>query len=1233
MATVKWLGGDGNWIGDPQDWSTGAEPGADDSVIINFNYSVVTLLGDASAASLTINKSSVTFDLMGELNLGTTLALEAGTVRLGGEIAGGTIDAVGGDFVGFGGTLSALTFAGALDLTADNATITVADGTTFAVGATIDLTASRVGGAVLDVAGNATLDNATVTIGDDNGPATANAIFNLDAAGTGAVLTLGAHLTIDQTNVFARLASSDLAGDAIVNQGTIDAGFAGGQFAIDAAEFTNTGVIDVSGDDTLNIDSVDFTNLSAGVLTGGVYVVGAGSALEIADAAPIVTDDADITLSGAGSTLQTEASGSSVEESLDATLATIGAAGDLRVLGGRNFSVGTLADNGLLQLGGGTLMVNGSLSMASGGKLLGFGDVDSASVDNAGLIEASGGTLTLAGTPTGDGGLQVDASATLRFGLGGAYAGIIQLDGGALVGSSLTIGSGGELLGFGVVSATVLTNSGEVIAYKGTLTIVDAIKGAGDVVVTDDATLNLVADANYAGSIRLQTGTLDATSLTISSGGWLYGNGVVDVTTLTDSGDIEAIYGTLTVVNGIGGTGALTVEHYDSLDLVAGANFGGQIQLNDGILTGGALTIAKNGSLSGYGAVTSKSVADLGLIEASGGTLQLLTTVSGVGGLQVDQGAELSLDNDDSSIGFIHMGGGTLEGEGTLAVGGAFSGFGVIDAKSLSIDCDFVEASGGTLTCVSAISAVVRIDSGATFVETAETSQTTLYEFSGSDATLKIGWGGGTISGFALGDAIVFNAAANSATYDGSGILSLYNDGVFVSGQRLTGAYDDVYFLTKAVAGGTEVFALPTPATVADYLAETALYDQIVGGFEVSDSATAVVANLAHLNADAAVTSIAVTSGVATLRGGVGISAGAVSLSGAGTVLGIAENAAYGGVASEGVGAWLSIGAGDMLTLSGPSDLAGYVNGLGALALTGGAATIEASAKIRVAGFSAAGTEVTLAGSLAYAGAFTLGAGATVSSTGAFLYLTGDANFSGGSVDGAAALYTKGAATLSGLTLGGTAKWVNSATVTQQGGNLTIGDSSGSAATFDNAATGVYDIADDSGIGLGVSTSSSLINLGLLDKTGGAGASLIAANIYNANKILAAAGTLDLQGRLTGTGDETVAAGATLAVGGAVAATQTLAFSGSGGEISLDDLQASGAQIFHGAISGFGAGDKIAIGAATFVGFAENAGGASGLLTLHDGKTSASITMLGDYASSNFSSSIAGGQTVLNYQT
>jgi len=86
-------------------------------------------------------------------------------------------------------------------------------------------------------------------------------------------------------------------------------------------------------------------------------------------------------------------------------------------------------------------------------------------------------------------------------------------------------------------------------------------------------------------------------------------------------------------------------------------------------------------------------------------------------------------------------------------------------------------------------------------------------------------------------------------------------------------------------------------------------------------------------------------------------------------------------------------------------------------------------------------------------GGLTLDSGATRALTGSPLTLTASANFAGGTVNGS---------------------------------KMTVGESSGATAILDNSSTGTWDIADNSGIGLGSSTASSIDNAGLFEKTAAA---------------------------------------------------------------------------------------------------------------------------------------------------
>ena len=77
-----------------------------------------------------------------------------------------------------------------------------------------------------------------------------------------------------------------------------------------------------------------------------------------------------------------------------------------------------ITDNGLIQLGGGTLTVMGtgsSLTIGGAGELEGFGVVDATTLTNSGEIEALGGTLDFKGTISGTGKDKISGATTLEF--------------------------------------------------------------------------------------------------------------------------------------------------------------------------------------------------------------------------------------------------------------------------------------------------------------------------------------------------------------------------------------------------------------------------------------------------------------------------------------------------------------------------------------------------------------------------------------------------------------------------------------------------------------------------------------------------------------------------------------------------------------------------------------------------------------------------------------------------
>ena len=248
-------------------------------------------------------------------------------------------------------------------------------------------------------------------------------------AGAADTLTIDTGVIVSGSGTIAD--NYDARGTAtIVNDGTIVANGAGATLALYPSSLTNAGLLRAENGATLLLgtsyayylyDVGTFSNLVAGVLTGGSLEADAGSALILAPGTQVTTDDATIVLNGSGATLQEYSTTTSNFVQLEATLTDIGTTGSLAVLGGRNFAGSTaLTVDGTLQLGGGSLGET-SLTVDAGGGIDGFGTVVVAVADN-GTITATGGTLKLGAAVTGTGSLAVAAGAILELAASDAEA-------------------------------------------------------------------------------------------------------------------------------------------------------------------------------------------------------------------------------------------------------------------------------------------------------------------------------------------------------------------------------------------------------------------------------------------------------------------------------------------------------------------------------------------------------------------------------------------------------------------------------------------------------------------------------------------------------------------------------------------------------------------------------------------------------------------------------------------
>jgi autotransporter passenger strand-loop-strand repeat protein len=136
---------------------------------------------------------------------------------------------------------------------------------------------------------------------------------------------------------------------------------------------------------------------------------------------------------------------------------------------------------------------------------------------------------------------------------------------------------------------------------------------------------------------------------------------------------------------------------------------------------------------------------------------------------------------------------------------------------------------------------------------------------------------------------------------------------------------------------------------------------------------------------------------------------------------------------------------------------------------------------------------------------------------------------------------------------------------------------------------------------------------------------VIAAAVFNGGSLVVSSGGSVSGGLTIHAGSATIS--------GTMAAGQTVSFAGTAGDLKLDNLAAFGA-----AISGFGGvSEKIDLGGFAFA-TSETAkwsqSGTSGTLTVHDGAKSASLTLIGTYATGDFQLSTDGhGGTLIKDPT
>ncbi len=420
------------------------------------------------------------------------------------------------------------------------------------------------------------------------------------------------------------------------------------------------------------LQPTNFTNLSASTLTGGSYEVDAGSILELNNNATIVTDNATIILSGVGSAIQGFNTTTSKEVAIDSTLTTIGAAGTLEILGGRNWtSVQAMSNAGTLQLGGGTFA---PASLTNIGTVSGFGAIATTITNNGTMSAQAGQTLTLqegsltnlSGTTLTGGTYIVGAGATLQLANNTSIA---------------TLNATVDLAGVGATLQSLNTGTSTQVSLESTLTTIGA---SGALQVLGGRSYTTANAIGNSGILQLGGGTFTSGTLTDAAGSSLTGFGTI-ASAFTDSGAVTSSGGALAFT----GTG----------DVFNAALAGTEIDFSGGtdlLQSGSSLTASTVAILGGATVTVGANVAASGILSQAAGTTLIINT----GDAFSLTGAGSTLAGAINGAGTLVFAGGTQAVNAGAAIGVAswsLTGGTATINENLTYAGAFSESAGATL--------------------------------------------------------------------------------------------------------------------------------------------------------------------------------------------------------------------------------------------------------------------------------------------------------------------------------------------------------------------------------------------------------------------------------------------------------------------------------------------------------------------------------------------------------
>ena len=679
---------------------------------------------------------------------------------------------------------------------------------------------------------------------------------------------------------------------------------------------------------------------------------------------------------------------------------------------------GTVFANGITftqsaTLSGGNITLSGTTPTITG-----TGTISSVLTGSARLTKSGAGTLTLNGTNTYTGGtsitggtVAITSDSNLGAVPGIATASSLVIDSGILSTSGNFTVSANRGIAIGPTSGTgngtINVASGE-LTYSGIITS-NGGAGTGSLVKSGTGTLTLGGVNTYTGNTDISAGTLKIASAAALPSGPLKGD-----VTITGTLDLNANSITL---NGLSGAGLITSSTAGNVTLTAGANnksgnFTGTIQNGSGTVAltkTGSLTLTLGGNNTFTGGVTINAgtlqLANAGALNSSAPnsvtfgasapattklqingnsvTIGALATNATVGTVVIENanavGATLTV-NQTTNTTFAGAfqngtGGGALSltknGTGTLTLNGTntHTGTTTINAGTLALGGGSAIADTGAVVLADAAGAILKLNASETI---------------GSLAGGGASGGNVDLQSFTLNTGGANTDTTYSGVISGNGALIKTGTGNMTLGRANTFAGSTTVKNGGIILGVASALPITTSLILGDGTANTSALLKLNGFAQTLVGLTTAGTGTANRVVGGSATTANLTLSIASSNtfggtlGGVGLNENNLSLikTGNGTLI-LTGNNTYSGNTTVSAG---TLSAGNMTNALGTATTAvvlGDASNTGTLSHTGTSASFSRNITVSAGGgqidTTTSGQTLTLTGSVAAAGAFTLG--------------------------------------------------------------------------------------------------------------------------------------------------------------------------------------------------------------------------------------------------------------------